>query len=389
MRPSHVCGLALATALSLSGCQQIIGLEERSSSVNMSDGAVSADLPPPSEKDCMEYCSIIGSACTPENKTAAYPPMDDFCTAVCSHFLSAPGVTQGNSFQCRLASAKAAQAVASVPNETVESCRNASPGGFGVCGSNCESYCQLYDSICPENPTQLSQDCVTMCSALRDGRTYNAGDDFGGQSDTIQCRLAHLSVAAKAQSPHCEHAQILRVKLDNPCVQKTSCDYYCSFVMSACKGDVQQYESQQECLNVCNSGVIPLGEITDTEQDSISCRIYHIYNSIRPNGASSHCAHTGAGGDGHCGKTCEVYCKLSQKACGAFPGGDAACQQRCASAIGSDDPTMQASVGYSVPEGKMGGNTIDCLLYHTTRAFSNPAECTSAFGQAGGECGSP
>ncbi len=382
----------LSLTFLLAACQQIVGLEERQYAAEAGDGGGrdgGANAAGPSADECADYCGVLATTCTPENKTSAYP-MADFCTALCPHLLYMPGAVQGNNFQCRLASAHAAEAVMSVPSETVESCRDASPGGFGFCGSNCESYCQLYDSICGKNDTQPAEQCVAMCSTLRDDRSYNASDAYSGGVDSIQCRLAHLSAAAKAQTPHCQHAQIIRGAVTDPCVEPANCNDYCNFVMNVCKDQYLQYETTADCLSVCNSGSIDMGTVGDTSEDTLNCRVYHTYNALRTLGGG-HCYHAGPGGDGHCGQVCPAYCKHAKGACGAeytstFPGGDADCLKNCAGVVGTDDTTKQVDLTYDVATGKRGGNNIQCRLYHTTKAFSNTSECASALGLAGGSC---
>jgi hypothetical protein len=153
--------------------------------------------------------------------------------------------------------------------------------------------------------------------------------------------------------------------------------------------DVLQYESASDCLRTCEG--FELGEAPDVNLDTLACRRYHTYNAVR--NPLGHCTHTGPGGDGHCGKLCPAYCKLVKAACAteyaaAFVGGDPDCESACADEFFDGAPVEeQADLGYTVAKGKEPGNTIQCRLYHTTKAFGNAAlECESALGLPGSDC---
>jgi hypothetical protein len=55
--------------------------------------------------------------------------------------------------------------------------------------------------------------------------------------------------------------------------------------------------------------------------------------------------------------------------------------------IDIDEEDEQLDLHYNVETGKQPGNTIQCRLYHTTKAFRTPAvSCNSALGLATGAC---
>jgi hypothetical protein len=190
---------------------------------------------------------------------------------------------------------------------------------------------------------------------------------------------------------HCPHAT-LRPANGTPCLSvEPNCDDYCGMLMNTCAGaNVTQYESLNDCLAVCKKFTPSMAP--DPTEDTLACRRYHTYNSLGKSAAAQdHCDHAGPGGDGHCGKMCPAYCKLVASVCSddfdsAFPGGDRECRDKCAVVMEQRDEAKQADVGYSVAEGKRGGNTIQCRLYYTTKAALDPTQCASALGRAGGEC---
>jgi hypothetical protein len=397
LRPVQRLAGACLALLVASGCQQIAGIKERKyDSTFVRDGGADAgkDAAPvahPSEQDCDTYCGLLGESCTAENKIAAFPN-DDYCKALCPKFRLAedPSADEGNSFECRLAEAMEAKRLSADPSESTTNCQAAGPGGAGKCGSNCEGYCQLYADVCAE--FMPDPECLEHCPALRDDAAIDANQSFNvSGADTLQCRLAHLSAAAVDSDPHCGHAR-LDAAFDTPCNPKVpSCEDYCGMLMNTCATpDVLQYESASDCLRTCRG--FDKGEAPDLDLDTLACRRYHTYNSLR--NPPGHCTHTGPGGDGHCGKICPAYCKLVKAACSeryqtTFVGGDPECERLCAEEFFEPGTAVkdQQDLGYTVAKGKARGNTIQCLLYHTTKAFGNPSvECPSALGLPTGDC---
>ena len=103
----------------------------------------------------------------------------------------------GNSVQCRLNSAR----VREFPGERRTACPAAGPGGDGVCGSNCDGYCQLMLAECPGSFDAAS--CVQSCAATSDPGGFDTSRIEG---DSVQCRLYHLQAASVSPRNHCPHA---------------------------------------------------------------------------------------------------------------------------------------------------------------------------------------
>jgi hypothetical protein len=197
-------------------------------------------------------------------------------------------------------------------------------------------------------------------------------------------------VASTDPTTHCQHARI--VPATDPCadppMDKPDCVDYCRIVQGACgnpdvDGDAGSsstavYDSTQECMDVCNA--LPRGLNKDMDgHNTVGCRKYHSYNAVAdPN---THCPHAGPAGDGVCSMdNCESYCQLAAVACPddfeSHFGSDAnACKTECEGLDGA-----AAGAGYSVfgPD----GNTVQCRLRATARAFETPSLCDAALGGA-------
>jgi hypothetical protein len=120
------------------------------------------------------------------------------CLKHCEQFPEgAPGDTSGNSLACRQAHATIALAF---PGERQFECPAAGPGGNGVCGSNCDSYCTLMAGLCPGT---LAEDCLQSCEAVPDLGGYDVSQIEG---NSLQCRFYHLGAATVSPQFHCMHA---------------------------------------------------------------------------------------------------------------------------------------------------------------------------------------
>lgn len=148
---------------------------------------------------CEQYCTAVTDSCT--GAFAVYTSFDT-CLAVCAAMPEgAPGDRNGNSVQCRLRAALVAR------DEVPHYCPIAGPGGNGVCGSNCESLCQLRDRLCTDYETFDHATCLLRCDNLKDLGSYSTdltAGQYGGAH--VQCRLYHVSAAAGDDAEqHCQH----------------------------------------------------------------------------------------------------------------------------------------------------------------------------------------
>src|SRR5688500_18287338 len=123
----------------LGACQSIAGIEDRvlnpAAFGEGGDGSGGEPNVNPATPQCQRYCSDVMSACTAEN--AVYVD-EALCLGVCAQLEPGdPLEPVGNTVACRARQAAIAKA------EPAEHCRAAGPGGDGVCGSDCEAYCEL------------------------------------------------------------------------------------------------------------------------------------------------------------------------------------------------------------------------------------------------------
>lgn len=337
---------------------------------------------------CQTYCSTVMKNCT--DQYAVYASMQ-LCMAVCAKLPlgdMSESEPKGNSVACRMEQAR----LAGVTREPWDHCPRSGPGGSGLCGENCESYCMLDAEFCPDDS---DPDCLAKCPALRDldNERRNFDDStfdvvVNHDGDYLQCRLVHVSSASVAPAPHCWHAALApfanaETMESNPCadppMSTPRCQDYCRLNTHICGGDVAQYESEAQCLKLC--ATFDPGTTGDGGgQNTLGCRKSHSYNALL-GGADTHCPHSGPGGHSVCGSNCESYCREVKAVC-AEPyatkfADDPACISECEALADHDEP-------YSIPAGKAKGNKFACRLLNTARSAEAPSSCAAALG--GGAC---
>jgi hypothetical protein len=153
----------------------------------------SATTDPTGALSCEDYCATIMTNCT--GAVQQYGAVEN-CVASCAGF--PPGTEAdmgGNTLGCRTYHAGAA---AMDPNVH---CVHAGPGGANACGSNCEGFCAVAQTACPDAWPDAGA-CMTACGGFADMEPYDASD-VGG--NTLACRLYHLTAAAVDPATHCGH----------------------------------------------------------------------------------------------------------------------------------------------------------------------------------------
>jgi hypothetical protein len=149
---------------------------------------------------CEQYCTAVMTNCT-----AAFAVYTSYqtCLSVCAALPEGkPGERSGNSVSCRLSAALIAK------EEVPHYCPVAGPGGNGVCGSNCESLCELRAQVCSQYGSGDRATCESDCEKVQDLGNYSTDLDVGQYRGAhVQCRLYHVSAAAAAEpEEHCPHA---------------------------------------------------------------------------------------------------------------------------------------------------------------------------------------
>jgi hypothetical protein len=360
---------ACLVAVAAVACHQIAGIEDREF-VGESSSAL-----------CDEYCETVMEACRGEN--AVYTGLET-CLGVCAKL--PPGdrlePRSENSVACRLREARLALEI-----EPGNHCRYAGPGGHERCGDNCEAYCSLLEQSCANEFGEM-EDCAQICGGMRDRGRIDVDTDHEG--NTVQCRLVHVSSATVLPETHCRHSRAYPTEW---CIDELeaspTCADYCAFTAAVCADERAVYESPEQCEAVCAE--LSPGTFADTVENTVGCRYYHTNSSLLA--PDAHCAHTGPGGDGHCGEddpdtgktgSCESYCKLLQAACGSEFSNAYTSQDDCHTQCSELPPSfgVEKDQGYTVATAK--GATLACRLLNVSRALLDPEACAAAMG--GGEC---
>ena len=188
--------LALCTAGSLAAC---------GSGSGGGGGSGSAAL------SCQAYCTSIMASCTggdgsvdggamdPTRTHQQYTGMDQ-CVATCSTFpVGAASDTSGDTLGCRTYHAGAAA------TDPATHCPHAGPGGDGVCGDLCTSYCRITAKYCTAanmaGPLYTSDaDCMSWCKATKSDLRFNIAVQAG---DEQACLLYHSQEASVVPPDHC------------------------------------------------------------------------------------------------------------------------------------------------------------------------------------------
>ena len=145
---------------------------------------------------CTDYCNTIMANCTGTNQQ--YFSLAA-CLASCADLpKGATTDTGGDSVGCRTYHAVNA---ASGP---VVHCPHAGPGGAGVCGPNCDGFCNIALAACTgANQVYSSMaQCLTECATFPTSPTYNSSVTTG---NSFACRMYHLTNATLSPAIHCSH----------------------------------------------------------------------------------------------------------------------------------------------------------------------------------------
>ena len=159
----------------------------------------SSDTGDPKVGECADYCALVTKHCS---ATVSQYGDGDACMATC---LALPEGDQtahsGNTIACRTFEAAAAEFDPTV-------CPKAGPGGDGVCGNNCDSFCQLADTICVGELAAYAStaECLTACAGFTSTPPFDSGDTAG---NTFECRLYHLTAASAIPRVHCPHIGVV------------------------------------------------------------------------------------------------------------------------------------------------------------------------------------
>lgn len=199
--------------------------------------------------------------------------------------------------------------------------------------------------------------------------TFPNGTDADIAGNTIGCRTYHANASGTDPVTHCKHAGP-----SGGTVCGGICEAYCNISMAACSGATYGFFSTynqcyKTCLNYNSTGVYT-GTVSGS---SVECRVYH--STVALSDPATHCQHASPSGADGCGSRCVNYCYTMQKVCPV-----------------QYDPTYCAGNCAEMPVGNItdvGGNTIDCRIYHANNAniSGDATHCIHATPSGGNVCG--
>jgi hypothetical protein len=208
---SGVAAAGTGAAILIMACNAVLGItaatpESTDGAPPSNDAGDGIDVAP--SLSCDYYCALVMHNCTDEN--LEWLDMQR-CQTGCPIF--EPGSTfatntMDDTLGCRIWHA---QAAATDPDYH---CRHAGPVGGGICGNDCEAFCNLDTSYCTAPYPQAYSNMSTCEAACNDGAfpylTGDAGDLAFASGDTLNCRIYHLEAAflsGPAAQYHCPHTE--------------------------------------------------------------------------------------------------------------------------------------------------------------------------------------
>ncbi|MEZ4294717.1 MAG: hypothetical protein R3B70_07050 [Polyangiaceae bacterium] len=152
---------------------------------------------------CDDYCAAVATNCTADQSQYGD---DAACKAICAKFpIGTVDEQSGNSLGCRTYHGGTPAA-----GDPGTHCPHAGPLGGGVCGNDCDNFCDLVDALCSGQaspPYTSKTECMTACAAFPGTGTvpYNSTVTSG---NSLACRMYHLTVGSTSASnleTHCPH----------------------------------------------------------------------------------------------------------------------------------------------------------------------------------------
>jgi hypothetical protein len=187
------------TRLSLALTILCFGCGDSGNNTMSPDMAVSMgpDLATGGAPTCAAYCAAIQANCTAGNQQ--YTTMNNCINSCAAIPAGTSADTSGNTLGCRLYHANAAKA------DPATHCVHAGPGGAGMCGTNCQGYCQIALKYCT-GTSQIyanATDCATVCATFPDTAKFNVTDTTLQNKKATACLLYHVQEASSAPPDHC------------------------------------------------------------------------------------------------------------------------------------------------------------------------------------------
>jgi hypothetical protein len=176
----------------------VLGLALSAGAGCADDGSGRATEQEALELSCPAYCTHIRSVCTDANQQYIN---EQTCLAACATWpVGREGDETGDSLACRLH--HVAEITDPTSMEAADHCSHTGPAGDGVCGSNCEGYCDLVQASCTGGDRLYADraTCLAACRATPDDLVFTTAVRSGPH---VACLVAHAELAASAPAEQC------------------------------------------------------------------------------------------------------------------------------------------------------------------------------------------
>jgi hypothetical protein len=163
-----------------------------------------------------------------------------------------------------------------------------------------------------------------------------------------------------------------------------SCASYCQLMTANCNtdNDTEYQNTQSLCLSMCNDMALDQGLPTDTNVNTLGCRVH--YAQLAASDPTTNCRFAGPLGGGVCGTkadACNNFCLLDVPYCMQVAAPSYMSMSDCTSSCMVGGSTGDAGTGYvfttdggstgiDLPEGT---NTLNCRYYHLENAYPSKA----------------
>jgi hypothetical protein len=150
-------------------------------------------------------------------------------------------------------------------------------GGSDVIPNNCDAYCNTILETCGLGNEQYANedDCSSYCEFLPKG---DPGDLSG---NSLACRNHWLALADDSPEAEYNNCRFAGPFTQGQCVN--NCTMFCDAQAQYCniEGQTQQFESTEECLDVCGDWLDDGNYFIDAEYDTFACRAKYLVMAVR------------------------------------------------------------------------------------------------------------
>ena len=157
------------------------------------------DMPPGETPTCANYCATVMANCTGDNaQYSSEAECLSYCNDASGWDAGNEGDTAGNTIGCRTY-----HGGDPAKSDAATHCPHAGPSGANVCGTWCDTYCDLVFNNCTggDKIYDTEAECKTACAAFP-----TDGEIGAVEFNTVQCRIYHLGTpAATDAGTHCPH----------------------------------------------------------------------------------------------------------------------------------------------------------------------------------------